>query len=90
MRIRKEPVLILLIFVFLLQIFSCSRQTALPNIVLILFDDMGFSDLGCYGGEIMTPNIDHLAEEGILHSVLGLDLYKVALALHNVKYFADF
>ena len=32
-----------------------------PNIVLILCDDMGFSDLGCYGSEIQTPNIDRLA-----------------------------
>src|SRR6201996_2563390 len=36
-----------------------------PNIVLILADDMGFSDAGCYGGEIHTPNIDFLAANGI-------------------------
>jgi arylsulfatase A-like enzyme len=36
-----------------------------PNIVLIMVDDMGYSDLGCYGGEIPTPNIDNLAENGI-------------------------
>ena len=36
-----------------------------PNIVLILCDDMGFSDVGCYGGEIRTPNIDRLAREGM-------------------------
>lgn len=36
-----------------------------PNIVLILCDDMGFSDIGCYGSEIQTPNIDRLAEEGV-------------------------
>ena len=36
-----------------------------PNVILILADDMGFSDLGCYGGEIHTPNIDHLASEGV-------------------------
>jgi len=36
-----------------------------PNIIIILTDDMGFSDLGCYGGEIPTPNIDRLAENGI-------------------------
>ncbi len=36
-----------------------------PNIVIILLDDMGYSDLGCYGGEIRTPNIDRLAAEGV-------------------------
>lgn len=36
-----------------------------PNIVVILGDDMGFSDLGCYGGEIKTPHLDRLAGEGV-------------------------
>ncbi len=36
-----------------------------PDIVLIMLDDMGYSDLGCYGGEIHTPNIDHLAATGV-------------------------
>lgn len=36
-----------------------------PNILLIMVDDMGYSDLGCYGGEIQTPNIDKLAAKGI-------------------------
>ncbi len=36
-----------------------------PNILLILNDDMGFSDLGCYGGEIRTPNLDRLAANGL-------------------------
>jgi arylsulfatase A-like enzyme len=39
-----------------------------PNIVLILADDMGFSDLGCYGSEINTPNIDGMAREGVRFS----------------------
>src|SRR5579884_4529275 len=36
-----------------------------PNILIILADDMGFSDLGCYGGEIKTPNLDQLARNGL-------------------------
>ncbi|MBE0540275.1 MAG: arylsulfatase [Verrucomicrobia bacterium] len=36
-----------------------------PNIVLILADDLGFSDIGCYGSEIRTPNLDRLAAEGL-------------------------
>jgi len=44
---------------------AAGRGTTLPNIVLILVDDMGWSDLGCYGGEAMTPNLDRLAEQGI-------------------------
>ena len=38
---------------------------AKPNILLILADDVGFSDLGCYGGEIQTPNLDALAADGL-------------------------
>ena len=44
--------------------FAGAAQTR-PNIVLIMNDDMGFSDLGCYGSEIRTPNIDRLAKEGV-------------------------
>ena len=36
-----------------------------PNIVVILADDMGFSDIGCYGGEVATPNLDALAHNGL-------------------------
>ncbi len=36
-----------------------------PNIVLIVADDMGYSDVGCFGGEIPTPNIDSMAEDGV-------------------------
>ena len=39
-----------------------------PNIIVILNDDMGFSDLGCYGGEINTPNLDRLASGGLRFS----------------------
>ena len=36
-----------------------------PNIILIMVDDMGYSDIGCYGGEVQTPNIDMIAEGGL-------------------------
>lgn len=39
-----------------------------PNIILIMADDMGFSDIGCYGGEIRTPNLDRLAQNGVRYS----------------------
>lgn len=42
-----------------------ASTTVQPNIVLILADDMGFSDLGCYGSEINTPNLDSMAQDGI-------------------------
>lgn len=40
-------------------------RAARPNIIVILADDMGFSDLGCYGSEIATPNLDSLAAGGV-------------------------
>ena len=41
------------------------QNVSKPNIVLILLDDVGYSDFGCYGSEMNTPNIDRLAENGI-------------------------
>ncbi len=44
------------------------KQNSRPNILLFMVDDMGFSDIGCYGGEIDTPNLDALAEGGMRFS----------------------
>ena len=44
---------------------AAERSASRPNIVLIMVDDMGFSDIGCYGGEIRTPNLDNLAKGGL-------------------------
>ena len=41
------------------------QRAARPNIIVIMSDDMGYSDLGCYGGEMKTPNLDALAKNGL-------------------------
>jgi arylsulfatase A-like enzyme len=54
------------IFLVLVSCLSCVAATSQrPNILLIMSDDMGFSDIGCYGSEIQTPNLDSLAQNGI-------------------------
>jgi arylsulfatase len=53
-------------FIAALALFTpFAAGAAKPNIIVILSDDMGFSDLGCYGGEIPTPNLDSLAAGGV-------------------------
>lgn len=47
------------------KISAATQSGSRPNIVVILVDDMGFSDIGCYGSEIPTPNIDKLAKSGL-------------------------
>jgi arylsulfatase A-like enzyme len=44
---------------------AAEKSTRIPNILIILADDLGFSDIGSYGGEIQTPNLDRLASEGL-------------------------
>ena len=44
---------------------SATAPVGAPNIVFVLVDDVGFSDIGCFGSEINTPNIDRLAREGV-------------------------
>ena len=55
--------------IFLIITVSCSNAPQVTqkkiNIILIMADDMGYSDLGCFGSEIQTPNLDRLASEGL-------------------------
>ena len=44
---------------------GCAETRSRPNIVLVMADDMGFTDIGCYGGEIRTPTLDRLAAGGV-------------------------
>lgn len=54
--------------VLLGTLLSAAEPTSRPNIVLIMADDMGYSDIGCYGSEIPTPNLDALAAGGLRFS----------------------
>jgi arylsulfatase len=46
-------------------IANAADATRRPNIVVILGDDLGFADIGSFGGEIRTPNLDSLAKDGV-------------------------
>jgi arylsulfatase len=59
------------VFLLIGVLFACfqlSAESKLPNFIFILADDLGYSDLGCYGGEIETPHLDALAQKGVKFS----------------------
>ena len=58
----KIALILLLAIMVQQQLYAQSKK---PNIILIVVDDMGYSDLGSYGSEIHTPNLDRLAAQGL-------------------------
>ncbi len=62
---RFSPVAVGLLLTSCMNLHCTAAGTAKPNVVFILADDMGYSDVGCYGGDIATPNIDSLANSGL-------------------------
>ncbi|KAA1259122.1 Arylsulfatase [Rubripirellula obstinata] len=64
-----RPSIVLAAFIFASSFVSAAKPSvARPNVIVLMADDLGYSDLGCYGGEIETPSIDALAEQGVRFS----------------------
>ncbi len=65
----KSAITVLIVLSPLIWAAFCSNvpaaETERPNIVLVMADDLGWSDIGCFGGEIRTPHIDSLARDGL-------------------------
>ena len=56
---------LLINYIFIVYISTLYIEAKPPNILLVVSDDLGYSDPGCYGGEIKTPNLDRLAKGGV-------------------------
>ena len=71
MHSHRKPILFRLLLIPVMfgllspPVFAQQSPDRRPNIVLIVTDDMGYADIGAFGGEIATPNIDALAEDGV-------------------------
>ena len=65
MKNKIIPLFLLLLFTSINNSAKAQSQDNRPNILLIVADDLGYTDPGCYGGDIKTPNIDSLAKQGL-------------------------
>ena len=64
-RIFRVSIVLIFLLLNLGLVAQVNAQQERPNVLLILADDLGYSDLGSYGGEIKTPNLDKLAYSGV-------------------------
>lgn len=63
-----NTIILFFLLLVLISFWSCKQEEvnlSKPNIILIMADDMGYSDIGCFGSEISTPNLDKLGYEGM-------------------------
>jgi len=60
-----QKLMLAMLFCVLNYTSTSAQKNQKPNIILICADDLGWSDIGCYGSEIKTPNLDKLATEGM-------------------------
>ena len=58
-----KPKNLLLSLLFIIPLLGIAAKR--PNVIIVMADDMGWSDIGCYGSEIETPNLDRLAKNGL-------------------------
>ncbi|WP_262919492.1 sulfatase family protein [Niabella hibiscisoli] len=65
---KKQPLLLVLLLALLLinSSYTHAQTRKQPNVIVILVDDMGYGDIGCFGGNFVpTPNLDRLAKSGL-------------------------
>ena len=62
---RSQQFSLLVLALAFVCCFASTGEAARPNVLVVLVDDLGYSDLGCYGSEIETPNLDRLAANGL-------------------------